>query len=39
LVTVDAREPASTVGILRQLVRYVLSLGELTPPGRVRTYA
>jgi signal recognition particle receptor subunit beta len=39
LVTVDAREPASTVGTLRQLVRYVLSLGELTPPGRVRTYA
>jgi uncharacterized protein len=39
LVTVDAREPASTVGTLRQLVRYVLSLGEITPPGRVRTYA
>jgi signal recognition particle receptor subunit beta len=39
LVTVDAREPASTVGTLRQLVRYVLSLGELSPPGRVRTYA
>lgn len=39
LVTVDAREPASTVGTLRQLVRYVLSLGEITPPGRARTYA
>ncbi len=39
LITVDAREPASTVGALRQLVRYVMALGAINPPRRVRTYA
>lgn len=39
LFTVDAREPASTVETLRRLVSYVLSLGELSQPGRPRTHA
>ncbi|MDN5918173.1 MAG: ATP/GTP-binding protein [Pseudonocardia sp.] len=39
LITVDAREPASTVQTLRRLVSYVLSLGELSHPGRPRTHA
>ena len=39
LITVDAREPASTVQTLRRLVSYVLSLGELSQPGRPRTHA
>jgi uncharacterized protein len=39
LITCDAREPASTVETLRRLVTYVMSLGELSEPGRVRVHA
>jgi uncharacterized protein len=39
LITCDARERASTVETLRQLVTYVMSLGELSLPGRVRAHA
>ncbi len=39
LITCDAREPASTVETLRQLVNYVMALGELSQPGRVRAHA
>ncbi|MEQ3549784.1 ATP/GTP-binding protein [Pseudonocardia nematodicida] len=39
LVTVDAREPASTVGTLRRLVTHVLSLPDLSMPGKVRSHA
>jgi signal recognition particle receptor subunit beta len=39
LITCDAREPASTVETLRRLVTYVMSLGELSQPGRVRAHA
>jgi signal recognition particle receptor subunit beta len=39
LITCDAREPASTVETLRRLVTYVMSLGELSEPGRVRAHA
>lgn len=39
LITCDAREPASTVEALRQLVTHVMSLGELSQPERVRTHA
>jgi signal recognition particle receptor subunit beta len=39
LITCDAREPASTVETLRRLVTHVMSLGELSEPGRVRAHA
>ncbi|HYH32365.1 MAG TPA: ATP/GTP-binding protein [Pseudonocardia sp.] len=39
LITCDAREAASTVETLRRLVTHVMSLGELSPPGRVRAHA
>lgn len=39
LITVDAREPASTVETLRQLVRYVLSLDAIAQPGRAQAHA
>ena len=39
LVTCDARDPASTVATLRELVTYTLSLAELSEPGRVRAHA
>ncbi|MEJ3651929.1 ATP/GTP-binding protein [Actinomycetes bacterium KLBMP 9759] len=39
LITCDAREPASTVETLRELVTYVMNLGELSQPGKVRAHA
>ncbi|MBC3193459.1 ATP/GTP-binding protein [Pseudonocardia sp. C8] len=39
LITVDAREPASTVETLRRLVTYVLSLGDIAQPGRAQAHA
>ena len=39
LITCDARERGSTVEVLRRVVTHVMSLGEVTPPGRVRAPA
>ncbi len=39
LVTCDARDPASAVATLRELVLYTMSLTETTEPGRARTHA
>ncbi|WP_232665196.1 GTP-binding protein [Pseudonocardia sp. TRM90224] len=39
LITCDAREAASTVETLRELVTYVMNLGELSQPGKVRAHA
>jgi signal recognition particle receptor subunit beta len=39
LITCDAREAASTVETLRRLVTHVMSLGELSQPGRVGVHA
>jgi uncharacterized protein len=39
LITCDAREPASTIETLRQLVAHVMSLGELSQPGRAHVHA
>ena len=39
LVTVDARDPASTVDAMRELVSYTLSLAEVSDSGRVRAHA
>jgi signal recognition particle receptor subunit beta len=39
LVTCDAREPASAVQTLQELVSYTLSLAEVTDTGRVRANA
>lgn len=39
LMTCDARQPGSTVETLRRLVTHVMSLGELSETGSVRTHA
>ncbi|MFC4003495.1 ATP/GTP-binding protein [Prauserella oleivorans] len=39
LITCDARDPKSTAEALRELVRYTLSLAELSEPGRARAHA
>ncbi|MCP2168601.1 GTP-binding protein [Goodfellowiella coeruleoviolacea] len=39
LTTCDARDPASAVGTLRELVSHTLSLAELSDPRRMRTHA